>query len=130
MKTVITLLFPFFLFLVTHNARAQSSSERVILGKENAKQELQLAFSDSLTSKSYYLTEVIKDSTSTINAIEHFLFNKFGRSKTLEECPYEIYHFESYWVVSGTLPKGMEGGTFSFVLNETNNKIIRLKLGQ
>ncbi len=119
------------LFLLTFSACAQTKSDRVILGKSYAQQELK----SSLTNKKQhnvidYKSMIIKDSVTAINMAEPVLFSVYGKSNIIEQKPYEAYLIDGYWLINGTLPKGYMGGTFLIIINAFDGKIIKITHGK
>lgn len=109
----------------------QTKSNKTILGKSYAEQELKLA----LTDKSQHNvinnnTVIIKDSLTAINVAEPILFSIYGKENVIKQRPYEIYFIDSYWVISGTLPKEYLGGTFLIIIDSRDCKIIRITHGK
>ncbi len=102
-----------------------------ILGKKHAETELKLALSGKeqhnvVNSE----TIVIKDSLTAIAIAEPILFGVYGQSNIVKQKPYEIYHISNYWVLSGTLPKDMCGGTFLIIINDRNSQVIKITHGK
>lgn len=123
----------YFLTLLTFTLSAcrQTKSDRTILGKPYAEQELKLA----LTDKSQHnvintKTAIIKDSLTAINVAEPILFSIYGKDNITKQRPYEIYFIDSYWVIGGTLPKEYLGGTFLMIIDSRDCKIIRITHGK
>ena len=44
--------------------------------------------------------------------------------------PYDIYEIDEYWIISGTLTKGTDGGTFMIIIDSRNYKVLRLTHGK
>jgi hypothetical protein len=101
-----------------------NASEHLILGEENARNQLHEAISGK--GQPFTWDTLIKTSFTAIAIVEPILFDIFGREQILEEKPYEVYHIDGYWYFSGTLPKKSKGGTFEIMLSSRNGEIIRL----
>ena len=69
---------------------------------------------------------LIKNSSTAIAMVEPLLFDIFGKDQILSERPYEVYLIDSFWYLSGTIPKGWKGGGFEIILSAKDGKIIRL----
>lgn len=115
--------------LITLSSCAQN--KRLVLGIENANEELKIA----LSKKSQHNVIdneklVIKDSVTAIKIAEPFLFDIYGKEKIEKQRPYEIYLLENYWVISGTLPENYVGGTFLIIIDARNSKIIKITHGK
>ena len=106
------------------------NSGRIILGREYAEKEIKSALSDTtrhnvLKSKNV----IIKDSLTATTIAESVLFGIYGKGNIINQKPYEIYHIENYWLLTGTLPKGRDGGTFLIILDDRNSQIIKITHG-
>lgn len=118
------------LFLILSiNSFAQNG--RSFMGKETAKEKLKSA----LTNKSQYNNVdnkrlIIGDSITAINVAESILFNLFGKDKIESQKPYEIYLIDKHWIVAGTLPLNMKGGTFLIILDAKNSKVLEITHGK
>ena len=44
--------------------------------------------------------------------------------------PYETHLIENHWVISGTLQKGMKGGTFLIIIDARNSKVLKISHGK
>ena len=121
----------FILFSLTISSCGQTKSDKLKLGKDYAKKELEFALSDSIfhnliDSKSL----IIKDKETAINVVEPILFSIYGKDNIKNQRPYQAYLIDNYWIISGTLAKGYSGGTFLIIANAANSKIIRLTHGK
>jgi hypothetical protein len=103
--------------------------ERNILGESFAKEQLASALADTL--KREILTDtIISDRQSAINISEAILFKVYGKDNIIKQKPYETFFIDGYWVISGTLPNGYDGGTFLIILNSKYGQVIRLTHGE
>ena len=96
-----------------------------------AEQELQSSLVDN--SKHNLIdnkTAIIKDSVTAINVAEPILFSIYGKENIMNQRPYEIYFKDNYWLIEGTLPSGMKGGTFSIIIDGRDSKVIRITHGK
>src|SRR5438270_166931 len=108
-----------------------SQSERIKLGRNHAEKELQIALSDTIVhniinSDSF----IIKETKVAISVVEPILFAMYGKDNIIKQQPYEAYQIDKYWIISGTLPNGYDGGTFLVIVDATNSKVIRLTHGK
>jgi hypothetical protein len=109
----------------------QAGEGRLILGRAYAEQELKSALADtSLHNVVHPGENIIKDSTTAIAVAEPILFGIYGKSNITEQRPYEVYHIDHYWVLTGTLPQGWDGGTFLIIINDRNSEVIRITHGK
>jgi hypothetical protein len=105
------------------------SSNKTFLGPGYAKLELERFLNDTTTN--VLIGQVIINSKEKLIAIaEPILFDIYGRDNILKERPYEIYLFDDYWIMSGTLPKGWLGGTFSIVINRKTCEVVGVSHGK
>ncbi|WP_052476910.1 NTF2 fold immunity protein [Nonlabens marinus] len=73
---------------------------------------------------------LIPKKENAIDYAENILFELYGKEKIQYEKPYQIHLICDYWIMTGTLPKGMKGGTFELVFDSWNGKILILKHGK
>jgi hypothetical protein len=96
-----------------------------------AEQELQSSLVDSSKHNLIHNnTAIIKDSVTAINVAEPILFSIYGKENIINQRPYEIYFKDNYWLIEGTLPSGMKGGTFSIIIDARDSKVIRITHGK
>ena len=110
---------------------SQTKQKHIIVGRqyaENVLKEALLHTSQNGFPKSKSC--IIKDSSSAIAIAEPILFKTYSKPDIKSERPYEIYHIDHYWVLMGTLPKEMKGGTFLIILNDKNAQIIVMAHGK
>ncbi len=108
----------------------QIKSNRTILGKSYARQELEIALTDKDQHNSINNNSIIKDSLTVICVAEPILFSMFGKENIVNQRPYEIYFINKYWIINGTLPKNQLGGTFLVIIDAKDSKIIRITHGK
>ncbi len=130
MKLMKLLLFSTIL-IVSLSACGQTKSDRQLLGRKYAEQELKSSLSDK-TLHNFVDNKklLIKDSLMAINISEQILFSIYGKEQIRKQLPYETYLIENYWVISGTLLKGNVGGTFLIILDSRDCKILRITHGK
>jgi hypothetical protein len=106
---------------------AQNRSERSILGLEVAKTALAEALSNR---KSANIIDnvrlIIRDSSTAVAVAEPILFDLYGKENIVRQRPYEIYHINNYWVISGALPNGTLGGTFLIITDDRNAAVVKI----
>lgn len=109
-----------------------ASKEHVTLGRGHAKEQLKLSLADTTLHNAAKNTEqlLIARKDVAISVAEPYLFSIYGKDAMLGEKPYEAYLIDNYWVVMGTLPEGMLGGTFMIILDATNGKVLRITHGK
>jgi hypothetical protein len=107
----------------------QTKNNRSKLGVEYAKRELKEALSNN-SERQILVDIVITDKETAITISETILFKIYGKNNIISQRPYEINKFDEYWVLNGTLPQNMKGGTFLIILNSTNGEIIKLTHGK
>jgi len=118
----------FLLLLLTtgFNLSAQDTA-----GFKHAKAEL----SEALNTKGIHnvvdnKSAIIKDSLTAVSVAEPILFSIYGKEHIMGERPYEIYHIDNYWVLSGTLTEDFKGGTFLIIIDDRDSKVIRITHGK
>jgi hypothetical protein len=74
--------------------------------------------------------KLIPKQENAINYAEVILFELYGKEKIESEKPYQIQLINDYWIITGTLPKGMRGGVFELVFDSWNGKVLILKHGK
>ncbi len=78
------------------------------------------------TNKQVCVDKVISDKQTAIAVAEPILFKIYGKGHILGERPYNVSLIDGYWVLSGTLPKGWDGGTFFIILAAKDGRVIKL----
>lgn len=99
------------------------------MGEINSKTQLDIFLKDSTTNLLNGKT-LIADKQTLINITEPILFKIYGKENIIEQRPYEIYLFDDYWIMSGTIPQNMVGGTFTIALNKKTCKVIGITHGK
>ena len=125
MKTGIILIIG---FLISTNLQAQESdkkSDELI----HAEQLLNYALKNK-SERKIMETPLIPKKENAINYAENILFELYGKEKIESEKPYQIHLINDYWVITGTLPKGMLGGVFELVFDSWNGKVLMLEHGK
>ncbi len=102
---------------------------RTTFGIEFAKQELQNALNDT-TQKQILVDTLIKDKETAITISETILFKIYGKGNITQQQPYEVKLIDGYWILNGTLPKDMLGGTFLIIIKAENGQVIKLTHGK
>lgn len=110
-------------------ACGQTNNDRTNLGIEYAKTELKDALANT-KDKLILVDKVITDKETAISISETILFKIYGKNNIIKQRPYEVNKIENYWILNGTLPKKMLGGTFLIIINSTNGQIIKLTYGK
>jgi len=98
-------------------------------GRESAQKKLKEVLADS----NYVLMRgdtLIKDKNAVIMLAEAALFPIYGKEQIRQELPYEAYLIDGYWVISGTLPRGSDGGTFEVIINAMDGRFVYLGHGK
>lgn len=117
------------LIFVSLTSCGQTKTERTKFGVEYAKSELIEALSNK-TEKQILVNKVISDNETAEIIAETILFKIYGKDNIIKQRPYEINQIGNFWVLNGTLPQNMIGGTFLIILNSTNGQIIKLTHGK
>lgn len=119
----------FIAVLVSLVSCGQANKNRTTLGVEYAKQELHNALTDT-TEKQILVDTLIKDKGTAIAIAEAMLFKIYGKDNITAQQPYEVNLIDGYWILNGTLPKNMLGGTFLIIIKATNGQVIKLTHGK
>lgn len=117
------------LFTISLMSCGQTKTDRTQFGYEFAKSELKDAILNK-KEKQILVDKVITDKETAIIIAETILFKIYGKDNIIEQRPYEINQIDNYWVLNGTLPQNMLGGTFLIILNSTNGQVIKLTHGK
>lgn len=109
----------------------QSNDHHGRIGNQSAEREIQSAL-NSKTQPNVIKsgTVIIKDSSTAVAVAEPILFGIYGKANIIKERPYKIHHAGGYWMLEGTLPSGMHGGTFSIILSDKNAQVIEIIHGK
>jgi hypothetical protein len=130
MKTIFNIL-AFIFFISSLNTFGQMKNQRLFLGESHAREELKNTLSDkALHNVLNHKEVIIKDSKSAINIAESIVFGIYSEQTIVDQKPYEAYLIDDYWVISGTLPKGIRGGTFMIIMDARDCKVIRITHGK
>ena len=71
---------------------------------------------------------IITNKETAVKIAETILFEIYGKKNIENQKPYEIYKFENFYVILGTLPKNSVGGTFIIIIDGTNSKNFTRKI--
>ncbi|GIM51401.1 hypothetical protein CAPN004_04310 [Capnocytophaga cynodegmi] len=106
----------------------KTANERLFLGKEYAKSVLKEVLTENKTHNLLSRDEfqIISDEKILLEVIEPILLKHYPKSVIEDQKPYEIHDFEQYFVVNGTLPMGIRGGTFEIIVRKKDAKILKL----
>jgi hypothetical protein len=119
------------IILFAFSLNACSQNDRSSLGKNFAESELKLALSkESQHNVIDNNNVIIKDSSTAVKIVEPILFSIYGKENIENQKPYETYLIENYWIITGTLPKGMLGGTFLIIIDARNSKVLKISHGK
>jgi len=108
---------------------SKDSIGRHFLGKEIARKEL-TKFINNPNANLLKGTVLIKNKEMLISIVEPILFEIYGKENIISQRPYEVYLFDDYWFVMGTLPTDLEGGTFTIAINRMTCGIIGISHGK
>jgi NTF2 fold immunity protein len=107
------------------------NNNRTVLGRQFAIEELKSALSDSIGHNVLQKGFIaINDSTTATAIAEAVLFGIYGTDNIKKQKPYEIYHLDNYWLLSGTLPSGLNVGTFLIIMDAKDARIIKMSHGK
>ncbi len=113
------------------DSEKSNQHERIILGRASAEKELKTARTDQTQHNVIDTnTIIIKDKETAQQVIEPILYSVYGKNNIESQKPYESYLIDNHWVISGTLPKGMDGGTFLIIVDARNVEVLKLTHGK
>lgn len=81
------------------------------------------------------MSETIQDTTlygpietadRAIEVVEPSLFEIYGRRSIIGQRPYIVNRVDDHWLISGTLPGEVVGGTFKALLRASDGKLIHI----
>ena len=61
---------------------------------------------------------------------EAHIANVYGKSRAIQQKPYQVQETPTTWAVSGILKPNRRGGTFFIVINKQNGAVLRLTHGR
>ncbi|MEH0154079.1 YbbC/YhhH family protein [Limibacter armeniacum] len=125
MRDIILILAFFSISFIAYS----QSDDRPRMGIEFAKQELETALNNS-SEKQILVDTIIKSQETAIKYAEAILFEIYSQKNIEKQKPYEIYKIDGYWIIRGTLPSGMRGGTFLIIINSKSGQVIKLTHGK
>jgi hypothetical protein len=108
---------------------SRDSIGRTFLGEEIARDELAI-FIKNRHANPLQGRVLIANKEMLISIAEPILFELFGKEDIISSRPYEAYLFEDYWIMMGTLPSGMKGGTFTIAINQKTCEVIGITHGK
>ena len=123
----------FFLALVTLKLSTfgQSNIEKDTIGEKWARQELKSALNDTIERNMLkYLFTILDTKEKAVKFAEQILFDIFGKQDIELQKPYSVYFIEDYWIINGSMPTGMKGGTFLIIINSRDCQVIKLNHGK
>ena len=112
----------FFLLLLSISACGQSTSQ-------DRKQERENWLAQMLkepVKERVLVQPVIRNEKMAVAVAEALAFNVYGAEQIKQERPYRTELINGYWLITGTLPKGYDGGVFEIVLKAEDGQVVRL----
>ena len=73
---------------------------------------------------------LIQNKEQLTHIAEPILFNIYGEKKITHEKPYNIFLIGEYWIMFGSLPDGMKGGTFNIAINRRTCEVVGISHGK
>ena len=107
----------------------KDSIGRTFLGKDIASKEL-AKFINNPKANLLKGKVLITNKEMLISIAEPILFKIYGKENIIGERPYEAYLFNDYWLMMGTLPTHMLGGTFTIAINPKTCEVIGISHGK
>lgn len=104
---------------------------RFIPGKSRSEEQLKTLLSEQTTYQFSGSKETqIKDTLTAVNLAESYLFEIYGRDNIISQRPYEVNFYQNCWILNGTLPREMKGGTFTIILDASNGGVVNITHGK
>jgi hypothetical protein len=101
------------------------------LSENEAKEELQKALTDRKEPNLIDSNKVlIKGKENAIALAEVVLFEIYGKDKIEKQQPYKVYNIDKHWIISGTIPSYFNGGTFLFIMDSRDGRILKIMHGK
>jgi hypothetical protein len=123
MKRIILIIITIMISMTTF---AQQNSGRIILGEEWAKKYIDERIKD--TNRCYLPKDgIVKNKEMAIKIAEIYLDSIYGYDIIKGEKPFEVYNYNGYWLIAGTLPKGMIGGTAVIIISKSDGKVMDVR---
>ena len=122
----------FFLFvlLMSGSIACGQNNDRWRMTEDQAKALLDETLSDSTLHNFIGHKPLLIAQENAVEFAEKVLFDIYGKKNIQSQKPYDIFEFDGYWLISGTLPKEMKGGTFMIVLDSRDYRVVRLTHGK
>ncbi len=101
------------------------------ISEDEAKKELQKALTDKTEPNLIDSNKVlIKEKGTAIALAEPILFEIYGKDNIERQQPYDVYNIDKHWIISGTIPNYSNGGTFIFIMDSRNGRILKIMHGK
>ncbi|SCY98339.1 YbbC/YhhH family protein [Flavobacterium caeni] len=125
-------VFYFCFLLIIACKQNENSNQKEFLNRKQAEIELEEALVENIDPQNLPNTEVkfLNDETSAVKVAEKILFKIYGEKNIAKQKPYKVYLIKEFWIVSGTLPEGFDGGTFLVILDKRNSRILKISHGK
>ncbi len=104
--------------------------ERYRMTKKQAKEMVYFSLSDTTSHNVIGKYPILKDKSKAIAFAESILWSIYGKKIIERQKPYDVFLIDTYWLIKGTMPKGMKGGVFTIIIDSKNCKIIRITHGK
>lgn len=119
-----------FILLISSSLAFGQETDRLRMTEDQAKTILAETLSDSTLHNVIGKKRIIKEEEKAVQFAEMVLFNFYDKEKIQTQQPYDIFEIDGYWIISGTLPKKMRGGTFMIIIDSRNYQVIKLTHGR
>ena len=116
--------------ILTSSSIFGQETERWKITEKQAKEIIGESLSDTTYHNVIGLQPILTKREKAIEFAEFILWNIYGKKNIEKQKPYDVFLINNYWFLSGTLPKGMKGGTFTIIIDSRNYRIIRLTHGK
>jgi hypothetical protein len=72
---------------------------------------------------------LVPNQRTAIAIAEAVLFPIYGEKVIHDQRPYVVKHIDGKWIIDGTLPRGLVGGTFHIVIRQRDARVIEISHG-
>jgi hypothetical protein len=112
--------------MLTSSVTFGQETERLRITEAQAIEVVQESLADSTTHNVIGLQPVLTERKKVIGFAEFVLWDIYGKKNIVKQKPYDVFLIDNYWFLSGTLPKGMKGGTFLIIIDSRDYRVVRL----
>lgn len=118
-------------FLLTLPVVVTAQEKRSSICKEDARKCLNQALTGNETHNVIdNKTAILPGEADAIAFAELILFKIYGEEHIKRQRPYSCFHINNHWIISGSLPEDLLGGTFLIIIDDRNAKVVQITHGK